>query len=252
MKILVIGDSCKDKYIYGLCERMCPEAPVPVFQPIKEKTNMGMAGNVAANVISLGYECDIITNDNTIEKVRYVDSRTHQMIIRVDNNDFVKDKYKHDETKLIGYDGIIISDYDKGFLSSNDIKQILKTETPTFLQSNKLLGEWCVNADIIKLNEYEYQKTKHLLESLYYSNYPGIDNKLIVTLGDKGCTFRNKEYPVTTKVEVRDVSGAGDTFLAAFTLSYLSNNNPDTSIKFAQECSAEVIQKHGVEVVTTK
>ena len=39
MKILVIGDSCKDKYIYGLCERMCPEAPVPVFQPIKEKIN---------------------------------------------------------------------------------------------------------------------------------------------------------------------------------------------------------------------
>ena len=252
MKILVIGDSCKDKYIYGLCDRMCPEAPVPVFQPVKEKSNMGMTGNVAANVQSLGYECDIITNDNTIEKIRYVDARTHQMIIRVDNHDYVDDKYKHDEKRLEGYDGIIISDYDKGFLSEKDLELILKTDTPTFLQSNKLLGQWCLGADYIKLNEYEYQKTKHLLEDLYYSNYPGIDNKLIVTLGDKGCTFRNKEYPVTNKVEVRDVSGAGDTFLAAFTISHLKNNDLDTSIKFAQECSAEVIQKHGVEVVTSK
>ena len=42
MKILVIGDSCKDKYIYGLCDRMCPEAPVPVFQPVKEKSNFNI------------------------------------------------------------------------------------------------------------------------------------------------------------------------------------------------------------------
>ena len=78
MKILVIGDSCKDTYEYGTCERMCPEAPVPVFQPTKSKSNMGMAGNVAANVHSLGYDCDIDINkvstaSRTLEKV--VDSK---------------------------------------------------------------------------------------------------------------------------------------------------------------------------------
>ena len=252
MKILVIGDSCKDTYEYGTCERMCPEAPVPVFQPTKSKSNMGMAGNVAANVRSLGYDCDIITNKNTIEKIRYVDDRTHQMIIRVDKHDYVDNKYEHDEEKLKGYDGIIISDYDKGFLNVEELKLILETDTPTFLQTNKLLDDWCVKADFIKLNEYEYEKTKHLLDNLYYNNFPGIDSKLIVTLGGKGCRFQNKTYPVFKKVEVRDVSGAGDTFLAAFTIHYLKNNNPDTSIKFAQECSVEVIQKHGVEVVTQK
>ena len=144
MKILVIGDSCKDKYIYGLCDRMCPEAPVPVFQPVKEKSNMGMAGNVAANVRSLGYECDIITNKNTIEKIRYVDARTHQMIMRVDKHDYVDEKYEHDEEKLKDYDGIIISDYDKGFLNNKDLKNILKTNTPTFLITNKLLGDLCI------------------------------------------------------------------------------------------------------------
>ena len=33
MKILVIGDSCHDVFVYGKCDRICPEAPVPVFTP---------------------------------------------------------------------------------------------------------------------------------------------------------------------------------------------------------------------------
>jgi bifunctional ADP-heptose synthase (sugar kinase/adenylyltransferase) len=43
MKFLAIGDSCTDVFIYGRCERICPEAPVPVFIPVKEKTNGGMS-----------------------------------------------------------------------------------------------------------------------------------------------------------------------------------------------------------------
>jgi bifunctional ADP-heptose synthase (sugar kinase/adenylyltransferase) len=50
MKILVIGDSCTDVFIYGRCERLNPEAPIPVFEPTKTITNQGMAGNVVANL----------------------------------------------------------------------------------------------------------------------------------------------------------------------------------------------------------
>jgi len=39
MKILVIGDSCKDVFIYGKANRLCPEAPVPVFIP-QRKTDL--------------------------------------------------------------------------------------------------------------------------------------------------------------------------------------------------------------------
>ena len=56
MKFLVIGDSCTDKFVYGQCDRICPEAPVPVFIPIKEKTNGGMAKNVQANVEAMGID----------------------------------------------------------------------------------------------------------------------------------------------------------------------------------------------------
>ena len=41
-KILVIGDSCKDVHIYGKCERMCPDAPVPgsfVHRDLVESAN---------------------------------------------------------------------------------------------------------------------------------------------------------------------------------------------------------------------
>ena len=66
MKFLVIGDSCIDKFIYGSCERICPEAPVPVFNPLSSTENMGMAGNVKNNLEALGIECDIITNKEKI------------------------------------------------------------------------------------------------------------------------------------------------------------------------------------------
>ncbi len=46
MKVLVIGDSCKDVFVYGSCDRMAPAAPVPVFIPQYLKDNKGMAGNV--------------------------------------------------------------------------------------------------------------------------------------------------------------------------------------------------------------
>ena len=52
-KILIIGDSCIDKWIYGKCDRLSPDGPVPVLVPIEEKVNTGMAGNVNENVLDL-------------------------------------------------------------------------------------------------------------------------------------------------------------------------------------------------------
>ena len=84
-KVLVIGDSCKDVFQYGKCERLSPEAPVPVFKPTINKSNGGMAVNVYNNLIALGVDCDIIT-DSGITKTRYVDEVSNQMLIRIDEN----------------------------------------------------------------------------------------------------------------------------------------------------------------------
>ena len=68
--ILIVGDSCTDRFIYGKIDRICPEAPVPVFNPITQNENGGMAKNVAANLESMGAEGTLITNTNEIIKTR--------------------------------------------------------------------------------------------------------------------------------------------------------------------------------------
>ena len=53
LKILLIGDSCTDEYVYGTCERLNPEAPVPILKFNKKITTKGMAWNVRKNLESL-------------------------------------------------------------------------------------------------------------------------------------------------------------------------------------------------------
>ena len=74
------------------------------------------------------------------------------------------------------------------------------------------------------------------------------NSKLIVTLGSKGCKYIDDLFPVK-EVSARDVSGAGDTFLAGLVTEYVKSNDIRKSIRFAQECTIKVVQKAGVETI---
>ena len=89
MKVLVIGETCVDEFTYGKIDRLCPEAPVPVFMPLKTIQNPGMAGNVVANIKALEPKVNINQwhQKETIVKTRLVDSKTNQMIVRIDKNE---------------------------------------------------------------------------------------------------------------------------------------------------------------------
>ena len=241
MNILVIGDSCIDEFIYCDIERICPEAPVPVLKPTKSKYNRGMASNVVENLKALGAKVDLITNIESIKKTRYVDNRSGQMVMRVDKNDNCG-RIEIGELNDNGYfDAVIISDYCKGFLLEEDINEITnRFKCPIFLDTKKQLGDWCENISFIKINEFEHKKNFERLP-----NYPFILDKMIVTIGSKGCKYKNKIYPVP-EVSVKDVSGAGDTFLAGLVTNYLKHNNIEQAIKFANECATIVVQKRGV------
>ena len=106
-----------------------------------------------------------------------------------------------------------------------------------------MLGNWVVNANFIKINHFEHQKNFETIP-----NYPELENKLIITRGKEGCVFKGKSFPVN-EVPVKDVSGAGDTFLAGLVVEYLNTNDIRKAIKFAQECTTEVVQKHGVSTI---
>ena len=259
MNVLVIGDSCKDVFIYGDIERISPEAPIPVFKPTHEESNGGMAKNVANNVEALDMTIYTITNKNTITKIRFVENRSGQMVLRVDEHDYcdrikIKKLQGIMNNKFTSYtlmgtvdkiDAIIISDYCKGFLEESDIQHICENNKNVFIDTKKKLGKWIKNADYIKINELEYKKNHELLSD------KGFEEKLIVTLGSKGCRYNGKDFPVK-EVPVKDVSGAGDTFIAGLVRGYLDTNNIESAIEFAQKCTTFVVQKHGVATVTLK
>ena len=79
-------------------------------------------------------------------------------------------------------------------------------------------------------------------------NYPFILDKMIVTIGSKGCKYKDEIYPVP-EVSVKDVSGAGDTFLAALVVAYLKDYDIKKAITFANECATKVVQKRGVATI---
>ncbi len=246
MKILVIGDSCLDEFIYGECNRICPEAPVPVFNPIGSPSiSKGMAFNVYLNLKSLApnWDIDIVTNPLDITKTRYVDSKTNQMLLRVDKNDTCQN-ISVDKLKNLGeYNAVIISDYNKGFLTEDNIEYLLLKYPISFIDSKKLFEDWVEPASFIKINESEYNKNNHNLDEL------DLDGQLIVTLGDKGVKWDNKIYPPAYKAEALDLSGAGDTFLASFAFAYLDGKSISQSINYAQGNSLKVIEKKGVAVI---
>ena len=255
MKVLIIGDSCKDVFIYGDVTRLSPEAPVPVFNPRRKIENDGMARNVSNNVEALDSTIYTITNKNSIKKIRYVDHKSNQLVLRVDEHDFC-DRIDpillstiYDNTcrsfggDLAVYDAIIISDYCKGFLEEDDIKWICDNNKNVFVDTKKKLGEWINNVTYLKINSLEYENNEKFLNEYY-----DIMDKTIVTKGNEGCLFQNKMYE-TEDVQVKDISGAGDTFLAGLVVEYLKSNDIVKSIKFAQECTKIVVQKHGVSTI---
>ena len=246
MKILVIGELCEDRFIYGDSKRLSPEAPVPIFVPHRVTSNPGMGGNVVQNILSLepGTEVQHLHQDDIITKTRYVDEKSNHMFLRVDEGDhIVKPFYLTDKVKnqISGADAVIISDYNKGFLTEHDILQIIRTAKLSFIDTKKKLKEGVLisqTSTFMKLNEEEYNRNKAYL---YH-------DKVIITLGARGAMYMDTVYPSPAPLQTMDVSGAGDTFIAAFTMSYMTSNDVAKAIRYANEMCSIVVAKKGVAV----
>ena len=245
MKILVIGDACEDIYIYGECNRLSPEAPIPVFVLKNKTSNGGMALNTFANLQSLGCDCEVVHNTEKIKKTRYVDKKTNHIFLRVDTDDKQLNRVdpKHLKKDFLNqYGAIVISDYNKGFITHSNIPEILTflklTRKPIFVDSKKedlSLFEGC----IIKINEKEYKNIKKLPE----------EHELIVTLGKKGARWRDEIFPAVP-TNVFDVCGAGDTFIAAMATKYLKCSDMRESIRFANKCASVAVRHVGAYSVS--
>ena len=161
-KVIIIGDSMVDSYIFGEINRNSPEAPVPIVDIKKEDTKLGGAANVALNIQSLGMEpilCSVIGDDEdgqifmklckknnlvtkgiiideyrkTTNKKRVIVNKDH--ILRIDNEETnylksnIRNKFINNTEKLIANNEIIIfQDYDKGVINKKMIEEINKID----------------------------------------------------------------------------------------------------------------------------
>lgn len=235
-KVLLIGDSCIDEYRIGTVDRLSPEAPVPVIKLIDQYQLPGMASNVHHNLKKLGVDPDFITNEQQITKTRYIDQRSGQHLLRVDSEPEIINWSGNSPLPIEQYDAIVISDYNKGFLSYDNIEQIIKSSKgPVFIDTKKTDLARFTGA-IIKINETEFKscQTKNDL--------------LIVTLGSKGAALIHGEqqtYFSTEAVPVVDVCGCGDTFLSALVYQYIMTKNLESSIIFANRAASITVQHQG-------
>ena len=234
LKVLLIGDSCTDEYVYGSCERLNPEAPVPILKFNRKETKKGMAWNVRENIESFGIEVYMITNQETITKTRYIDEKYNQQILRVDNEPNLKPmNYDLPDEH---FDALVISDYDKGFLSNEKVFELVEWfDGPVFIDSKKtkLPKESC----FVKINDLEFSKLDNPSDNL------------IITRGSKGAEYQGKLYP-GEKVDIFDAVGAGDTFLSALVYFYLKCGKIEEAIPYANKAAAIAVSNFGTYILT--
>jgi D-beta-D-heptose 7-phosphate kinase/D-beta-D-heptose 1-phosphate adenosyltransferase len=204
-KVLVIGDIMLDVYQYGKCNRISPEAPVPVIEFTKEEKILGGAGNVLRNLLSFGLQCEIISvigedltgrivldnlndllidtsslifdkNRKTIEKTRIISSGQH--LIRIDKeekhpiSEVIEEKIiSLVKNKIYECDVILFSDYMKGVLTDNVCSEIIKiakiNKVLTLVDPKGKNYKKYKNIDLIKPN---LKETEILLDRKINSN----------------------------------------------------------------------------------
>ena len=237
MKVLLIGDSCEDRYFYGDVKRLNPEAPVPILEYKRAVTSKGMVWNVRENLLSFGVEVYLSTHPEEIIKTRYIDEKSNQQIMRYDEEPKIEPlSFDFPKEWNNEYDALVISDYDKGFLTTERIFELSSRFVgPVFIDSKKTL---LPEDAYIKINELEYERMSHY-------NY----ENLIVTRGGKGAEYQGKLYPAE-KVNVFDVVGAGDTFLAALVYGYLKYGRIDRAIPLANKAASIAVSHTGTYILT--
>jgi D-beta-D-heptose 7-phosphate kinase/D-beta-D-heptose 1-phosphate adenosyltransferase len=179
-------------------------------------------------------------------KTRIIDERSGQQLLRIDENNISEPiKVSKETIKEYNPDCIIISDYDKGSLSYEAIEEIIDHyQGPIFIDTKKTDVErfdhiWPQREVYVKINEQESKALRS-----YHRN-------LIVTKGKEGALYKDVLHPAPL-VEVSDVCGAGDTFLAALAYYHTTNNNIEAAIKYANYAASITVKHLGVYAPTLK
>ena len=246
MKVLVFGDVIVDKYIYGTSTRISPEAPVPVVTFQEEKESLGGAGLVYENLKSLGVDATLLQTDQPRSVKTRVICDGHY-VTRIDDdkdansNAVLANVLRSDFSQ---WDYVILSDYDKGVL--DNAKQIIahiNSQGPKIIVDPKRYAHDYEGAWLVKPNNSEYTKFE-------FDEWQG--NIITTDAGHSvSATIDNMEYTIPVEqVEVSDVTGAGDCFLAAFVYALTKGYSHKKCLEIAVNASTQSVKHTGTYVLT--
>jgi len=245
MKVLVIGDIIIDKYITGTSTRLSPEAPVPVVSQHDSWEQWGGAYLVYLNLMSLGVDVEMLD----VSYPKCVKTRVlcdGHYVTRIDQD------YETDGEKTLdiikrkdfsAYDIVILSDYNKGVLTfAADIIAHINKYDCRIIVDPKRHCSYYDGAWLIKPNKKEY-------EEFGFANWT---KNLIVTAASEPtiAEIGGKQYTVKPEpVEVSDVTGAGDCFLATFVYGLSIGKDYEASLKLAIKGATESVKHVGTYVL---
>ncbi len=296
-RVLVIGDLMLDEFIWGLVDRISPEAPVPVVWVQRESAMPGGAANVAGSVKALGGQVRLMgvigedavgeqladalekqgisTQDLVTDPCRPTTLKTrvvahHQQVVRIDRENLritdggiLKECIRTVKEIIPKMDGVVIEDYGKGLITP----ALLEAAVGTAKRHGKV-----VTVDP-KEEHFRYYRgvtalTPNKKETSLAARIPITDEGsllkagrkilkelkpevLLVTLGEGGmCLFRRDgSKPVTIPTlaqEVFDVSGAGDTVIATFTLARAAGASFLEAAVLSNAAAGVVVGKIGI------
>lgn len=241
MKVLVIGDIIIDKYIYGSSTRLSPEAPVPVVSYQREVETVGGAGLVYENLKSLGVDVKLIDFfDKASVKTRVICDGHY--ITRIDD-DYIADGSAF-LTYILSqdfsdYEYVILSDYNKGTLDESlEIIEHLNTFGCKVIVDPKEHANHYKGAWLVKPNYKEFS-------DFGFTNWQ--DNIITTNAGDNVvASIDNVVYDIPVEaVEVNDVTGAGDCFLAAFVYGLTKEYTYEKCLQLAVKGSTKAVTHVG-------
>ena len=292
-KILVIGDLMIDKYLWGQCNRVSPEAPVQVINIKSETEVLGGAGNVANNLLMLGSSVEVLSvigdceisnelrklfKENRLstkylfeQKDRVTSKKTriisaHQQVIRYDIESD-EDINKKSEKKLIhifnsivnNFELIILSDYGKGVITDYIAREVIKIANsigikvlvdPKGTDYSKYTSAYLLTPNKKEASEatgINISDEKSLLDALIQlKNFCKLEASLI-TLSENGIAIFDDKYRShpTVAREVFDVTGAGDTVIAALGYAIAVKQDLDSAVVLANLAAGVVVGKVG-------
>ncbi len=290
--LLVIGDVMLDVYVEGSVYRNSPEAPVPVLSHEQSYKRLGGAANVALNIKSLGCKVSLISvvgddaagsniknllADNTIEcklivdnqrqttvKKRFIADSKH--LLRVDTeddfdiNEAVENKVWEEFQKKCkeGITGVVISDYNKGILTTDLIRNIIKEcklrNIATYVDPKHRNFWEYRNCTIFKPNLNEIttalSQSSDNIKELAQKAYEKLSCEILVcTMAQDGMVYQKKEEYQWLKQDataVVDVSGAGDTVMAAMAVAHQCDIEISRICRLCNEAGGWVCTQKGV------